>query len=195
MIIIFKLKERLATILAMFSALAGLNALLVGVIPSIRFDGYGEPIGFFDVIQFLPSIPSVFAILAMSAIITAVIFSFIKAIPRVICLIINGVAFLSSFIAVLTVDIEILYRNSGIPAGNLPADRGINYGVTFTFVIFVFLLFCFAAAVLSFVSVLAEKKSRRMHRRGRSGRRSSVHGSGGRYSVQSSDFKPSERLD
>ena len=174
----------------MFSALAGINALLIGVIPAIRFDGYGEPMGFFDMIQFVPSASSIFAIISMSAIIIAAIFSFIKSIPKTVSLAINGIAFFSSLIAVLGLDIGVLYKSSGIAGGgNLPVGRGLNYGVQFTFVIFVFLFFCFAAAVLSFASILIEKKAARTRRHSRR------HTSKRHHTSYRSEFKRPERIE
>lgn len=173
---IFKSVSKLASIFSMFTALAAINTLLLGVIPAVRFDGYGEAVGFFDLIQFLPSFQSFMAIISVSGIIITVIFAFIPSVPKIITALFSIISFISSAVALLTVNISIVYSKSGIPAEGISSVKKMGYGVDYSYITAVFLIFNFITVVLAVTALFTANKAEKMrHHRSRTNRVSGKH--------------------
>ncbi|MHB1151109.1 MAG: hypothetical protein ACYCWE_02270 [Eubacteriales bacterium] len=138
---------------SMLTGLCALNTLLFGVIPSIKFDSLDVAVGFYDIIQYIPVLQAVFAVLCMSSVIMTVIFSFISVIPRRVSFVTASSAFVTSLAAVVTLDAGVIYISKGFGGYELlSAGRGFNYGLEYNFIIILFLLFNLICAFLAAAS-------------------------------------------
>ena len=139
-------KTKHTGMLSTLTGLCALNTLLAGVIPSIKFDSLDVPIGFFDLIQYLPMLQAIYAVVCMSCFIMTAVFSYISLIPRQVAFVCASAAFITALVAVITLDAAIIYLKKGF--GSIPpAGGGLNYGLEYNFIIVLFLL-CSAACVL-----------------------------------------------
>lgn len=146
-------KKQQLGLLSILTGLCALNTLLFGVIPSIKFDSLDVAVGFYDIIQYIPVLQAVFAVLCMSCVIMTVIFSFISVIPRRISFITASSAFVTSLAAVVTLDAGVIYISKGFGAYELlSAGKGLNYGLEYNFIIILFLLLNLICAFLATAS-------------------------------------------
>jgi len=153
-------KKQQFGLLSILTGLCALNALLFGVIPSIKFDSLDVAVGFYDIIQYIPVLQSLFAVICMSCVILTVIFSFISVIPRRVSFVTASSAFVTSLAAVVTLDAGVIYINRGIGDYELlSVGKGINYGLEYNFIIVLFLLLNLICALLAAASWIRYDKS------------------------------------
>lgn len=137
-------------LLSMFAGLCALNTLLMGVIPSIKFDNLDVPVGFYDIIQYLPVLQAVFAVLSMSCVILTAIFSFISFIPRAVSFVTASAAFVTALATVITLDAGVIYAKSGFANNEyLSAEKRFNNGLEYNFIIVLFLLLGLVCVLLA----------------------------------------------
>lgn len=190
-------KKQQFGLLSTLTGLCALNALLFGVIPSIKFDSLDVSVGFYDIIQYIPVLQALFAVLCMSCVILTVIFSFISVIPRRVSFVTASAAFVTSLAAVVTLDAGVIYISRGIGDYELlSAGKGINYGLEYNFIIVLFLLLNLICTLLAAASwIRYDKVSNKQNDMSSPETREKMHAVLKKtHSEKNKNFKPPEDL-